>query len=1220
MKKLKIEELAIVGLIIIGIIYFVIKKPPPTVVKEIVFVTNGSKPGVELIIKPDNSLSSQGVNITTDVNGIAHYTKKDDNDMYLKFVYPNTIIRSDRGNILKYSQLSDQDTINLYLYPYTDFQFKVNIKSFDDNTITNARINHPKLDFNVELLNDQYYCTIPREVLIENQSYLDDSIYVDISAIGYSSENITVLIQTEIQEQFDVYLKKGLTQIYLFQNSLTKEPLINLPININGERVNNTNTFGQLKLNYQDNNIGEIVDISVNKPGFINFSNSFELKPNPELISIPLDPIYINLNLVDSESDQRLEDLIILNTSNNKRSLFNKDTGKYTLYFPSINNEFSLEIIDPTGIYENKIFEFQLYFNFVGSTQEIKMVKKTKILLLVKDPNNVPLSAVEVYLDDKLVGKSNTSGKFEKYIDGSNNKIDIKLKKLGYYLKPEIKLLNPGDNHYSFKMETIKFGIQPIDFRTKEIFTDLNIDNSEIVHIDKSSSSEIIWLQFPTFGKYDLFIMDRGGEYQDTRISITVNEKNIQGFITIDLFQITFIKLFIKDDIGKPISNVFLKNNVIELGTSNVKGKIRKKITYNNQTFPLSLFKPHYFDIDTLLEIQPGENEFQISMKTIPQISLLIRNRIDNLPIPSIPFKVNGELLFTNNDGKLMLQPESIETEFELSYNDQEEIYFTFNRTIKYDPENNIKEFFLDPIPYIQVSTYFSDNTTAMGDVIVMLNNQTIGRTNENGKAIIKIPEMNEEYQINLSKDYFEMTEINITPTKTLTEIDVSLKNLVISFYVEDIFNNPISDINVNYRDENNRTDEYGKVDIYPKNIGEEIKLRISSPTGIFKDTVFTQTFLNNGKIDNIKLKTEPLLLDVIVRNKIGIPGKGKINIKPPPNNFSEFELNNEGKCTVEIYKSGNYFISYYVKFGSEFVTDIPRQVSINIGDKMQKEVFTIKNAKISIQTDNSIPVEVKYIGKPEFTATIKGDGFEQLSLPNYGQYEFVFTPIGWIQPIKEIKTITKPYELFSFMQNPNYQQCIEAYNDGDFENAKSFCDKVDEGDPNYCRSLEKKYLIYRDNWFDFNNARIEMEKYIHSIDNGYCEENTSFYLMHIDAATKIEITSLINIDTLETLWKHPDSKIKQSFDNFSQLCKFTGSDCDQKEENTRLKIIDAMSNVMCHCQSEYENNFDIDESMANKYINLNQHLYQKMEDYFIGLPASNLSKYKSKRNRCKIN
>ena len=132
---------------------------------------------------------------------------------------------------------------------------------------------------------------------------------------------------------------------------------------------------------------------------------------------------------------------------------------------------------------------------------------------------------------------------------------------------------------------------------------------------------------------------------------------------------------------------------------------------------------------------------------------------------------------------------------------------------------------------------------------------------------------------------------------------------------------------------------------------------------------------------------------------------------------------------------------------------------------------------------------------------------------------------------------------------------------------------------------------------------------------------NCSFHALAViwKSNSQIDIDNY-TFDQLQELWKPRSgepSKIKESFEQFVIECPITGTQCDKKEIQVKVKMIGAMTDIMCKYKDEYENTFDPVES--RNYENFNKYLYNAVEKYFKNVPQNDLIKYKDKRSSCLI-
>jgi len=841
----------------------------------------------------------------------------------------------------------------------------------------------------------------------------------------------------------------------------------------------------------------------------------------------------------------------------------------------------------------------------------------TTFSLKVKDDEGYNLSGAMVLINDKKIKTTNSMGEVFHSLSLTSEPIKLLLSKKGYTHEiEEINLLPTSNSHISY-LTPIHKGFKIIDSVTGDIVLGLNVESETI--LKHTFEDSIYWIQFGQFGNNSFKLTDPSGMYQDSDYDVEIQKNDIKTISENKIHRITHFIIKVIDDSGNPITGVTVNNKLgRKLGATGNNGVLRKAIIYSEGNYKYNIKYPKYFEIDTTVAITPGENKIEQRLRKFPEMVLTVQNQHNNEPITDLLLIINGKDYFTDDQGEINIPPNILNEKYEINYNDGDSKYYGYNSTIVYEPDNRKKNIILRPVAYINIKTYYFDGKTPMAGVNIGYGDKSLDVKNNQAEYSLKIPALNREYEITAGKDEYETKKIKVTPTDLHTEVKFVLDQLAATLLIVNVFDNPITDVTVRYAGSTSKVDRYGKVELIPKKLNSPIDVSLISPEKIYRDTTVTYNFTKNRDSKKIILLTIPFDLEVTIKNNIGIPADGTIKISPPPNptKGAEYKLVN-GKVNINIYESKDYWLIYDVSFpkGDKryFVTN-KNKIEVQLSKKKMFFRETIRGATVKTETKNKEILTITNMNNSNLIYSLKGDGIDEIDISDFGDYQFCYQPQGFNNPICEVRTVNSPHKTFYFTVDDNYEKGVIAEGKGDGETACDYFRKVPVGSPNYCDAIEKCIKISNNNK-DLESSEKDIWTYIRAMSATECDENYSYYAKYLEVVAEVRSSSDTESETLDyynELWGGDESKIREAYNRFRDLCPIMSSGgCEEKEVKVKIIILRGIADVMFYTKKVYDNTLDIDITKSCK--NLNEHLYAIHQYYSRDL---NVSKWDSEKRQ----
>ena len=826
------------------------------------------------------------------------------------------------------------------------------------------------------------------------------------------------------------------------------------------------------------------------------------------------------------------------------------------------------------------------------------LVIEKQINVTLKDDQGYPIPNAKVFVDGNQIGKTNELGLLSapvRYEEDSGTK-NLSYEVDGFTHEAETIDLSGDSVSYNSSAVRLRHGIKAGDGSQSISGLDIKASGPGTL-LDVEYEFGIYWLTFSEIGNYQVTLEDRNDAYDDGSLTINLDKRNVGSSSTIELKPTVFLDAIVVDSTSQPVKDATIYLEGIVAGSTDQFGKLRVKTSLNDSPTQLKVEKDGFLINSSEIKLSPGINIKNISMEDLPAFTIKLINNETSEAIPGQTLQVNGSQMTTDSDGQIIILPGRYDERYNIEYSSDESQFFNLKKTIPYNSEGMPVTIELTPVSYLNFTVTYVDGKTAITGIQILVDGHSPGVTDINGKLTHRIPDIRKSYEILIQKTQFVDYHEILQPSSSITDIPVLLERCQQSIVVKNMFGQSTKDVELSFGDYTNTVNEFGVADIYCDQLDAPMTIGFHSITGVYTDTVMTFVFPENNTTTDVTLTNKPITLQIHVQDNLGIPSNGEVTINPPPANLSKFNLNG-GIASIKVWQSGKYTVCFNAKAGNAAVRDC-ESVNIDIAKGDRNEIFIISNARIKAHTNESVPLKVVYKGPGTKTYDLIGDGLDEITVDDYGDYEFIFLPPGFVSEVHEIRTIDNRENILYFKYGQDYLAGIKALNEGNVGDAIQAFERVKEQDPNHCSALERLYEIYVNNYSDFQNGEAILSKYVEKMSDATCELNFSMYSIYVDIAAHLEFVDYSNANRI---WG-PEGSIDNAFSESILYCPVQSNNCAEKEESLRVLIIRGAAEIMRALKQEYE--ITLNPTKVEQIRELNNYLYEKITIYADGVPST---------------
>lgn len=1165
-------------------------------VNNVVFINKNK--GKNFIINYRESAIGEWKKKSDESTGIVEIQIPENKSIDFECLWGDTNIKSSglkNGKVIK----SKIDTIYIDAYIKNELKLKlIPLGSESDEYINNVKIESNNIDISeINIRTEFIEVYINAENLKNNSIQYGDSIQFILNKPLFSANTFYVKIDYEVNT-YKKQMMKGYTQLFYIYDQ-EQNPVSNIGVSVNGDKLF-TNKAGLIQYPFKQEHIGNKVNIDISNAGYFQKKLSHTLSKNNIVSEFTINKIYRNISIISS--DNRPIPVLIITDHNNNLLEFEKlDNNLYKINFDYSNKRYKVKIADKEKKYENKIIDINIYE--ADDNYIFIVLDRLYELTILATNQGSPISNAEIYINNKKPIKTDKNGSAKiKYI--SKNKLNIQLKKTGFVdYSINYSINTQGNNQINAKMKNIVYNIYIKDYKTRNNLKDIQFSTNDNSLINSSYNNDGYFeIIFKNLGDINLILNDKNGEYDETQIKFQIDENNLDVPKTIYLYEKTFLKFQITDLNGKNIENANIVVNEEDFGRTTSKGMYNSKFNFTPELLSISIVKENFKILDTTFVISTGENNIQLSIEKLPMISLTVMDQEKDTFLENKIIKINNSDYNTGVNGIITISPRKVGERFDISYNDGNIDYNTKSISYEYSFNNTEVIFNLIPINYLTFYCFYGDSTTPMPNVKLFINNNLVGNSDNNGQFEYKFENLGKNLNIRGSIDGFVSIDINKKLLISNEKLGLSFKNLKAFVNVVNIFNDPMDDVQIKMGIKSFKA-KNGRATLNFDKLNTDYQYRFESLSGSYKDTLITFNFSKNNQEELVKIMTDPLKFTVIIKNNSGIPARGKILVEPPPNINSEFILNQQGEATFEIYKGGKYEIEYFVNVSGSTIRD-KEKIKVKMEDKESELYIELSRPIVLVKTIDSDQITIKNM-KSGKSYQLIGDGISELELDEFGMYRFSFLPPGYNSEVNYNKSVERPKQIFEFILDDNYKECVSLYNQEKYPDALKACSKVPDGSVDFCNAKQKMLEINFTKLKDEFSAESVSWDYIESMNNTICEQTASAYYNYISISTSI-INDLDYMDKLLSLWVKSDvgyGRIEDAFKNYKFLCPILSNNCEYKEKELKDLLVSSATEIMQFTEQEYLNNTDKDICMQLEQINSNA--ARIIDNYSVGLQSS---------------
>ena len=1183
--------------------------------------------------------------LNTDVYGKANFILDQETDLKFNFFHPYFYIESYEGNYIPYNDLTPNKKILLSVFANKDVNIDVYIEDFYTKEFVNdAKLLNDIIDFTYENKNGFYRISILKEELrnknIKFGDELDFTIYTNEAN---PIEKFKVFINPQEILKYDARVSRQISKKIQFIDSYSLKPLKNIKVMIDDNNVVNkdskfflkTNNSGNIEYKFFGQDFGKYISLNVDIPQYVESSKIYTLDANQEILIVKVNPIYSILKVLDSKTNKLVDGLKIYYKNDVISEV--ESPGMYKVNLSSMNKKYNLRVVDSNKNYENKELSYIIDNNNINETENLFVNQRTFLDFNISDLTNDKVGKVDIYMNGNKIGNTNNKGMFNYEIKYVQEPIDIVCSKNGYIKESFTIDLEPGLNKSSLVLKTISCKIKLQDYSTKKSINTLFLENENIIKYYYDNKIQAYIVQFSDFGDYNINIYDEENIYQNSAIEVNMTRDSIMKQYTNDMYEVTFVKIQVTDDDGRPVKDAVIKLNKKEIGDTNRSGKLRKRITYSKPSINFSCIASGYYSYEKNHKIKPGkDNELIVQIKRLPEVVLQVLDKEKKDIVNDIIVFVNDKEYEVDDYGKIKLQPKKINQKFEIVFSDGEIDYFNQNLDFNYSDTVLKYDLFLSPIPYIYLEVLDSRESYSIKDAKVFINDQDKGRTTSDGRIKVKVKN-NSKNKLIIRKKGFDVYEKSISINNSKTDVEVQLDKLEQKIIIRDMFGKVLENVKLIYNDKIAFTDKDGLAILNPEYLNKDIEIKFESNKNYHKKINKIYSFSKNYENHSVSLETRPLKLFIKLVNKMNqsdISDKvdGVISINPSPNNNSTFELFNN-QLTIDVFESNNYQINGDFVLNDQSIK-YSKSIYIDLNNAEKKHNIFIYNPDIEI-IDNEQIEDIEIVSlENDVTKQYNGS---KIQLDSYGDYKITYNIVGNLNSYSQQKNISinEQNNRIDLSLSNYYLDCLEQKNIG--ENGSDIwekkcsqfieneIDKDVDKDVKYCEVLE---------WLALSNFEvgdyIESKNYFNLIINSVneCGTNPSYYKMYNASLSKITPSDIAYFDRNELeadlddwlkindFWKD-DGYIEESFNSYSVTCNIIGKNCDNDLVDMKINLLTQIATLMDFSNIAYTYTF-FDEDDKSFVCSVNNNLFNQINKYSKDIPSykitgilSNIEKYK---------
>ncbi len=1123
------------------------------------------------------------------------------------------------GNYINWDNLDNRalgEAYNFYIYSNIDLVFNIEIADLYTNEIVdNANFESEDISLFVEKKDNVFTLRIPKNELLDKEIQVGDEISVLISTLDINpTKTIDINIDPFKIKKYKTKIARQITKKIQFLDSYNNKPLENIKIEVNGhmkDYFDTTDSDGFLYYKYFGESIGSQISFKANVQYYLELNSQYILDADLSSHPVLINPIYKKIKVMNSTNRDIADNLsFYLDGKIINESI---DNDEYKLNFSSIDKDYSILIKDKNKMYEDSNLNLNINYDNVGKSDTFIIHEITSLDFKIFDLESRSLQNGIVLLNDKKIGETNNLGELKYQLKYTDEPINISCLKDGYVNEQYSINLKPGENKQNITLKTITCQLRCYDYKTQRNIENLIIENENIVDYSFDNKTGLYKIQFSDFGDYKLSIFDENDFYQDSDIIISMNKSNIMKKHDLEIFEKTFVVFNVLNEKNQGLNNVEITLDGKLIGDTMKSGKLRKRIKYTKPNIKVKFSVNQYYNLEKEVSVTVGgNNNFDISLSPLPNIELSVVNSEDNQSIDNIVLQINDEEFESDENGKLVIKPDFINQNFQVSFSDGEIDYYNKDLAIIYSDTNLSYDFFLNPVPYLYIQALIKSDEAPLSNADIYLDDQRKGKTRSNGKIKIKV-ENNGEYILKISKARFVEEIEKIKVSKSRTDIELLVNELEQYIFVNDRMGEPLHNIKIKSNNDEFFTDESGRALINHDYLSTPIELEFVSDRNFHEKLVKEFSFINNFEDHTVIINTRPLKLEIQTID--GLSGKdlsesinGVIEINPRPNTKSTFNLEN-GLSNIDVYDSGEYKFIFNLLLDKQSI-QIEKRIFLDIeNDTIQKKIY-INKPELLIDSKNIENIRIINLNtKKEY----KKDNTNSIILDNYGDYKVEYSIITESNRKFDESTrlsINKSVNELDLIVSNEYVDCIvkKTNNDYDWQLACSnFIDSEDRKglkqskDLNYCEILED---LAQDAYTssDFKISSLYYEKIITSVNE--CETNPDYHKAYTASLSKITTRNLDSEEfeswnEIEKYWSN-NGKISENFDTYNRVCGIIGRNCEKGESELRLTLLASIANLMVQSKMFSDNYFDEEFESICK---INQLLFNQVSKYAKNVP-----------------
>jgi len=339
-------------------------------------------------------------------------------------------------------------------------------------------------------------------------------------------------------------------------------------------------------------------------------------------------------------------------------------------------------------------------FKYPSAVQflQFNVAKEYRLTIRVEEENQ-PLRNIDISINDKKKGKTNSAGQLEYvYTDEElGQRINISINTVGISTIEKKKRLSRSNEMITLDVVSIHAFLDLRDESTGDPIlgkADVILNNKTISTLDNIGLYKIM---FSKYGDYDLTI--RTDQYYEKKWQFNLSERTNGSIFVVQLTKQPFIDCHVAYGGGIPLEDVIVTPSIGVGGKTDRNGNFIYKVIDPVRSIKFQFSKATHTIVTKTLS--PAGDLTNLNV-TLPKLSAFfyVFNKKTGLPAANLEVRVNDEFQTrTDEIGMAHINPEKRESNLNLSISASDGSFIVLNKTKFFNQSQNLGTFRIDPRP-----------------------------------------------------------------------------------------------------------------------------------------------------------------------------------------------------------------------------------------------------------------------------------------------------------------------------------------------------------------------------------------------------------------------------------------------------------------------------------------------------------------------------------------